>query len=258
MPRYERARLLTHLWYARLHVARLRPAGALPRPRRRGASRLVQGIGTSIRLPSMSEGSPLAMYRAVQRYIIAANSMLPSGPQSDAQRSLLLDEQAHHIITCLPKHKVDIDHATSIFEAMREPECPFNQHQVAEIAACVKACLNKESSSASHRPTQMQQSNKRIERYITRSAWDIFTEPKIDFRTKMDCMGDAMMQLGLTNPNEITRVRAVATLHLAAGMSPSPGNAYDDVRAMASIMMVKRQSRSVAQTMSEFPTDPKD
>ena len=209
--------------------------------------------------PSMSSGTPLALYKAVVGYIEAAAAMMQPGPDQDDEKSRLVADQAKHIVACLPKYDMPYEQATAILQAMKSLGCPFGDEQVRAISQVAKSCQRKTATSTPQpRLANTPQSHPHLQNYVPDELWGVLASPTIDMKKKMHGMAGLMMRIGCRNPNETTKVRAVAIMHLASGLSPSPEEAYQHVRDFGEIVHIKRQSIAGSQSMAAFPEDPQE
>ncbi len=196
--------------------------------------------------------SPLAMYRAVERYIVAA--------RAHDDRDDLVAGQARHVIDMLQQTPLSREHATDILGALSEDNCPFTGQLKSDISSVILALMRGEGATNATKSVAAQQTCMHVEHFLPDFVWSKLLDERMAIGLQMALVGSFLVQhMGLTHPDENTRRRIVAIIHLARKESPPPQLAYDHVREFALTMNVKRQVwKQCPQTLKVFGDNPKD
>ncbi len=178
--------------------------------------------------------TPIALYRGVERYIIAAGRTCRSNVGE------LIEGQAAHLVASFVQIPMSREHVTEVLEALAEPGCLFTAAQRQEMHKVLTTLVQAPRvSPKAQKKYVTQQDNSHLEEYPTDDLWSKLFDKTVSLRDKWQLWADFLTNvLGCRNPNELTRVRAVAITHVASGMQVAPEVAHAHVEEMRTQMEI--------------------
>ena len=152
------------------------------------------------------------------------------------------------------------EHATEVLEALAEPGCLFTAAQREEMHKVLTSLVQAPRvSPKEQKKYATQQDNSHLEEYMPDELWSKLFDKTVALRDKWQLWADFLTNvLGCRNPNELTRVRAVAITHVASGMQVAPEVARAHVKEMGTEMEIQRHVHKGNQTFATFPKDPQE
>ena len=199
----------------------------------------------------------LAMSSAVSGLVGAERFILAMVKLQPQARDEIIAIQLNNMLDLLRTNPPQMQDATRFLELLAQDERLFSKEQCRQMAEAIRPVPSQQAKGAA--PKGATQEHKTVFMYYPDYVWIVLTADSETLQHKMECLSDFCIEvIGLTNPNENTRRRMMASLHAASGIDPGPTVAYAHMQDFAEIMERKRNFKKGRATYKEFPEEPEE